>query len=65
MQIGFLGLLTIVLIVLQLIGVIAWPWVWVLSPLWIGLLLWLGLVAFIIVMAIFTEVPKSRSTYRW
>lgn len=34
--IGFGGLLTIVFIVLKLLGKIAWSWVWVLSPLWIG-----------------------------
>ena len=32
---GFCGLLTIAFIVLKLCGVIAWSWVWVLSPLWI------------------------------
>lgn len=37
--IGFIGLLTIVFIVLKLTGVIAWSWVWVLAPLWIDLLL--------------------------
>ena len=35
--IGFVGLLTVAFIVLKLLGVIAWPWVWVLSPLWISL----------------------------
>lgn len=30
--IGFLGLLTIVFIVLKLCGVINWNWFWVLSP---------------------------------
>lgn len=34
--IGFVGLLTIVFIVLKLIGKIAWPWLWVLSPIWIS-----------------------------
>lgn len=34
--IGFVGLLTIAFIVLKLVGVITWPWVWVLSPLWIS-----------------------------
>ena len=29
-------LLQITFIVLKLCGVINWPWVWVLSPLWIG-----------------------------
>lgn len=37
--IGFIGLLTIVFIVLKLTGVIAWSWVWVLAPLWIDLVL--------------------------
>lgn len=31
--------LTIALIVLRLCGVIVWPWVWVLAPLWISLIL--------------------------
>lgn len=35
--IGFIGLLTIVFITLKLVGVIAWSWWWVLSPLWISL----------------------------
>lgn len=33
--IGFVGLLTIVFIVLKLIGYIDWSWWWVLSPIWI------------------------------
>ena len=49
--IGFTGLLTIVFIVLKLIGVIAWSWWWVLSPLWISLILVLILV-FIAIIAI-------------
>lgn len=48
--VGFVGLLTIVFIVLKLTGVIAWPWLWVLAPLWISLALsLLALVAFVIV----------------
>ena len=34
--VGFAGLLTLVFIVLKLCKVIAWKWVWVLSPLWIS-----------------------------
>ena len=41
MQIGFIGLLTLLFIGLKLIGYIAWSWVWVLSPLWISALFWL------------------------
>ncbi len=39
MNIGFPGLLTIVFITLKLLGFIAWSWLWVLSPLWIGFIL--------------------------
>ncbi len=37
--IGFVGLLTIVFIVLKLLGKIDWSWWWVLSPIWISILL--------------------------
>ena len=33
--IGFLGLLTLIFITLKLLGKITWPWLWVLSPIWI------------------------------
>ncbi len=31
----------VVFVILKLVGVIAWPWWWVLSPLWIPIALWL------------------------
>jgi uncharacterized protein (DUF983 family) len=34
----------VVFIILKLVGVIAWSWWWVLSPLWIPIALWLFLV---------------------
>jgi hypothetical protein len=37
--IGFVGLLTIVFIVLKLTGFIDWSWWWVLSPIWISMTL--------------------------
>jgi hypothetical protein len=43
--VGFAGLLTLVFIVLKLCKVIAWKWVWVLSPLWISF----GLVILILI----------------
>lgn len=43
--IGFTGLLTIVFIVLKLCGVIAWSWLWVLSPIWISIILAILIVA--------------------
>lgn len=39
--------LTIIFVVLKLVGVIAWSWLWVLSPLWIGFLLFVALVAIV------------------
>lgn len=33
-SIGFCGLLTLIFIVLKLLGIISWPWVWVLCPVW-------------------------------
>jgi hypothetical protein len=51
--IGFAGLLTIAFIVLKLTGVIHWSWLWVLSPIWIGLAIGLAvLVIFLIVVAV-------------
>lgn len=35
--IGFVGLLTIVFIVMKLTKYIDWAWAWVLAPLWISL----------------------------
>lgn len=46
-NLGFAGALTIAFIVLKLVGVINWPWIWVLSPLWISFIL--GLVILIII----------------
>jgi hypothetical protein len=54
--IGFTGLLTIVFIVLKLTHVIDWPWLWVLSPAWIGL--GLGLMILGVVVLIAAKVAK-------
>ena len=48
--VGFLGLLTIVFIVLKLCKVINWSWIWVLSPLWIG---WLVVIILLGIFAIY------------
>lgn len=37
--VSFVGLLTIVFIVLKLLDKIAWSWLWVLSPIWITVLI--------------------------
>lgn len=43
-EMGFVGLLTIVFIVLKLTKVISWSWLWVLSPIWISLVIGLLLI---------------------
>jgi len=48
--IGFCGLLTIAFIVLKLCKVITWSWLWVLSPLWIGLILVIILVIIYVIV---------------
>ena len=53
--IGFIGLLTLVFIVLKLIGQITWSWVWVLSPLWIGGTVTLLIIGIIILITIIIE----------
>lgn len=55
--IGFAGLLTIVFIVLKLLNKIQWSWVWVLSPIWIGLLL--GILVFCVVL--FAAIWQNKS----
>lgn len=39
MQIGFCGLLAILFITLKLCGVVAWSWLWVLSPIWLPIVI--------------------------
>lgn len=42
---GILGVLVVIFVVLKLVGFIAWPWLWVLSALWIGALVFMFFVA--------------------
>ena len=44
---SFVGVLTLIFVVLKLIGVINWSWVAVLSPLWIALII--DIVIFIVI----------------
>ena len=53
--IGFAGLLTIVFITLKLLGKIDWPWLWVLSPLWIVAAIVLFVVLCIIVATVVSK----------
>lgn len=53
--IGFTGLLTILFVGLKLTNVIAWPWIWVLSPIWISFLI---LITILIIAALFVALMK-------
>ena len=53
--IGFTGLLTVLFIGLKLGGVITWPWIWVLSPLWISILLVVLVLLVIFGIAVFAS----------
>ena len=64
--IGFVGLLTIVFIVLKLCGVITWSWWWVLSPLWISVVLAVVIVAIYLAIVLHDDSKKnSRGTGKW
>lgn len=56
--IGFPGLLTVLFIGLKLTGNITWPWVWVLSPLWISFALFLVFAAIVLIFAVFSGAFK-------
>ena len=52
--ITFFGALTVAFIALKLAGVINWPWIWVLSPLWIPVVL-LGIILLIVIVVVKTH----------
>jgi hypothetical protein len=56
--IGFPGLLTVLFVGLKLTGHITWPWVWVLSPLWISALIFLCAVVTIVIVGVITGAFK-------
>lgn len=53
--IGFCGLLTVLFIGLKLTGFIAWSWLWVLSPLWIGFALAVVIIAAVLGIAYWAD----------
>lgn len=62
-RIGFVGILTIVLVVLKAFKLIDWSWLWVLSPLWISTSIVLGIIVIMLVISIImgcVERGKSR-----
>lgn len=53
--IGFTGLLGILFIGLKLTGYISWPWLWVLSPIWIPLVVMLAILIIMIPIALLVK----------
>ena len=49
---NFFAMLAVAFIVLKLTGVVAWSWIWVLSPMWIPAAIILGLGALYVVFGI-------------
>ena len=62
--IGFIGVLTIVFIVLKLTGHIHWSWLWVLSPLWVGPLIVIALFVIVAICALACAEGKNSTSKR-
>jgi len=56
--IGFTGALTILFIGLKLTHVISWPWLWVLSPIWISFLIGIAFLILLLIAAIVAGLFK-------
>ena len=56
--IGFSGALTVLFVGLKLTHVISWPWLWVLSPLWISALIAIAILTIILIAAIVAGLFK-------
>lgn len=59
--VGFLGLLTVAFIVLKLINVITWSWVWVLAPLWGGLVASILVLGIMFLIAVYVGKRRGQS----
>ena len=56
--IGFSGALTVLFVGLKLTHVISWPWLWVLSPIWISALIAIAILTIILIAAIVAGLFK-------
>ena len=62
-NLSFFGIVAIVFIILKLTDTITWSWLWVLSPLWIGLILCTIIVA--VVLLIMKIVMKNKNWQKY
>ena len=53
-------LLLVLFIALKLTGVIDWPWIWVLSPLWIPLVIVFGVLLVIAIIGLIAAIMAGR-----
>ena len=51
--IGFTGALAILFIAFKLLGIIHWPWIWVVAPLWIPIAIALLTIIIILICSLF------------
>lgn len=59
LKISFPSALLILFIALKLCNVIAWPWLWVLSPLWLPLAIAVGLAGIVISLALVAAIVAA------
>lgn len=63
-QPGLFDLLVVIFVVLRLMEVIAWAWVWVLSPLWVAILL--GIILGVLeVVTPYAKIDKKLFNTTW
>lgn len=60
---GLGSVLGVVFIVLKLVGIIDWPWIWVLAPFWISFIL--GVIVIAITVAVLVGIFKKEKFGWW
>lgn len=55
---GLLGTIAVVFIILKLVGVLTWGWIWVLSPIWFGIII--SLIIIIIVLILGGKITRTK-----
>ena len=64
---GFVEALLVIFIILKVTGQLTWPWLWILSPLWITLSLMLVVILLsiilVIVMALLDYLEERKRKY--
>lgn len=58
--IGFIGLLTIVFVVLKLTNYVTWSWWWVISPVWLSTSLVLTILLIVFIVKVSQAVNKEK-----